>query len=48
SGEEVTDPDRLIEMNYGHYLRGMTKKFNGKFVDFDVYTGIWTFKVDHF
>ncbi|CAF3327867.1 unnamed protein product [Rotaria socialis] len=48
SGEEVTDPDRLIEMNYGHYLRGMTKKFNGKFVDFDVYTGTWTFKVDHF
>jgi hypothetical protein len=45
SGEEVTDPDRLIEMNYGNYLRDMTKKFHGKFIDYDVYTGTWTFKV---
>jgi hypothetical protein len=44
-GEEVTDPDRLIEMNYGNYLRDMTKKFHGNFIDYDVYTGTWTFKV---
>ncbi|CAF3518741.1 unnamed protein product [Adineta steineri] len=44
SGEEVTDPDRLIEMNYGNYLRDMTKKFHGKFLDYDVYTGTWRFK----
>ncbi|CAF1322899.1 unnamed protein product [Adineta ricciae] len=44
SGEEVTDPDRLIEMNYGNYLLEMTKKFQGKFIDYDVYTGTWTFK----
>ncbi|CAF0894241.1 unnamed protein product [Rotaria sordida] len=48
SGEEVTDPDRLIEMNYGNYLRDMTKKFHGQFLDYDVYTGTWTFKVEHF
>ena len=45
SGEEVTDPDRLIDMNYNNYLREMTKKFHGKFIDYDVYTGTWTFKV---
>jgi hypothetical protein len=45
SGEEVTDPDRLIEMNYGNYLRDMTKKFHGKFIDYDVYTGTWKFRV---
>lgn len=44
-GEEVTDPDRLIDINYSNYLREMTKKFQGKFIDYDVYTGTWTFKV---
>lgn len=48
SGEEVTDPDRLVDMNYGNYLRDMTRKFHGKFIDYDVYTGTWTFKVEHF
>jgi hypothetical protein len=43
--EEVTDPDRLIEMNYGQYLREMTKKFKGQFMDYDVYTGTWKFQV---
>ncbi len=47
-GEEVTDPDRLIDMNYSNYLRDMTKKFHGKFIDYDVYTGTWTFKVTIF
>ena len=45
SGEEVTDPDRLVDMNYGHYLREMTKKFDGKFIDYDVRTGTWKFQV---
>ena len=48
SGEEVTDPERLIEMNYGQYLEGMTKKFHGLFIDYDVETGTWTFQVEHF
>ena len=47
-GEEVTDPDRLIEMTYGKYLEGMTKKFHGQFIDYDVHTGTWTFQVEHF
>ena len=44
----MTDPDRLVDMNYGNYLRDMTRKFHGKFIDYDVYTGTWTFKVEHF
>ncbi len=32
-------------MNYGNYLCNMTKKFHGKFIDYDVDTGTWTFKV---
>jgi nuclear pore complex protein Nup98-Nup96 len=48
SGEEVTDPNRLIEMNYGKHLEEMTKKFHGKFIDYNVYTGTWVFQVEHF
>ena len=44
-GEEVTDPDRLVEMNYDNYLRGMTRKFQGNFIDYDVDTGTWKFQV---
>ena len=44
-GEEVTDPDRLTEMNYGNYLQEMTRKFQGKFIDYDVDTGTWKFQV---
>ena len=48
SGEEVTDPNRLIEMNYEKYLETMTEKFHGQFIDYDVYTGTWRFLVEHF
>jgi nuclear pore complex protein Nup98-Nup96 len=48
NGEEVTDGARLTEMNYGQYLEGMTKKFQGEFIDYDVETGTWTFQVEHF
>ncbi|CAF0965509.1 unnamed protein product [Rotaria sordida] len=44
SNEEITDPDRLIDMNYGKYLEGITKKFQGQFINYDVYTGTWTFQ----
>ena len=46
--EEITDPQRLIEMNYGNYLEKMTKKFQGEFLDYNVYTGTWKFQVEHF
>ncbi|CAF2593952.1 unnamed protein product [Rotaria sp. Silwood2] len=46
--EEITDPDRLINMNYRKYLEGITKKFHGQLIDYDVYTGTWTFQVEHF
>ena len=45
AGEEVTDPDQLIEANFDNYLRDRTKQFPGKFIDYDVYTGTWRFKV---
>lgn len=48
SGEEVTDPDRLIAMKYRDYLEEMTGKFHGQFINYDVHTGAWTFQVDHF
>ena len=48
SGEEVTDPQRLLDMNYGKYLEEMTKKFQGHFLDYNVHTGTWAFRVDHF
>ncbi|CAM4852570.1 unnamed protein product [Rotaria socialis] len=44
SNEEITDPDRLIDMNYGKYLEQITKKFHGEFIDYDVYTGTWSFQ----
>ncbi|CAF0867216.1 unnamed protein product [Rotaria sordida] len=44
SNEEITDPDRLIDMNYEKYLEGITKKFQGQFINYDVYTGTWTFQ----
>lgn len=48
SNEEITDPDRLMDMNYGKYLEGITKKFDGEFIGYDVYTGTWSFQVEHF
>ncbi|CAF3407587.1 unnamed protein product [Rotaria sp. Silwood1] len=46
--EEITDSDRLINMNYEKYLERITTKFHGKFINYDVYTGTWTFQVEHF
>ncbi|CAF3393688.1 unnamed protein product [Rotaria sp. Silwood1] len=42
--EEITDADRLINMNYEKYLERITTKFHGKFINYDVYTGTWTFQ----
>ncbi|CAF2061073.1 unnamed protein product [Rotaria magnacalcarata] len=44
SNEEITDPNRLIDMNYGKYLEQITKKFHGEFIAYDVYTGTWSFQ----
>ncbi len=43
SDEKVTDLNRLIEINYGKYLEKMTNKFQKQVLDYDIYTGTWTF-----
>jgi len=47
-GEEITDAQRLININYSDYLKKMTDKFQGSFIDYDVHTGTWKFQVKHF
>lgn len=44
-GVEITDPNRLLDMNYGSYLQQMTQKFQGHFINYDVHTGTWQFRV---
>ncbi|UJR23692.1 hypothetical protein I4U23_026674 [Adineta vaga] len=46
--EEILDIERIKAMNYGEYLREVTKKFDGEFINYEVTDGSWTFKVQHF
>lgn len=46
--QEITDPQRLIEINYANYLEKMTDKFQGSFIGYDEHTGTWKFQVEHF
>ncbi|CAF1295275.1 unnamed protein product, partial [Adineta ricciae] len=46
--EEILDVERIKAMNYGEYLREVTKKFDGEFINYEVTEGAWTFKVEHF
>ena len=43
--EEITDVERIRAMNYGDYLREVTKKFDGEFVNYGLPEGSWTFMV---
>ena len=43
--EEITDVRRIEAMNYGDYLREVTKKFDGEFVNYGLPEGSWTFMV---
>ncbi|UJR25195.1 hypothetical protein I4U23_006549 [Adineta vaga] len=45
---EITDMERIKAMNYTDYLRNITRKFNGEFVNYDSDNGSWTFMVKHF
>jgi predicted secreted protein len=35
-------------MNYSDYLREVTKKFDGEFINYGISDGSWTFTVKHF
>ncbi|CAF1189057.1 unnamed protein product, partial [Didymodactylos carnosus] len=44
----ITDPDKLLSIDYPAVIKEQTKKMNVKFIDYDIYSGIWTFQVPHF
>ncbi|XP_034945165.1 nuclear pore complex protein Nup98-Nup96 [Chelonus insularis] len=46
--EPITDPDRLIAMNYEGKLRRVSAKHDTRFLEYRPETGSWVFKVDHF
>ncbi|CAM4813455.1 unnamed protein product [Rotaria magnacalcarata] len=46
--EEISDVERIKAMNYSDYLREVTKKFDGEFVNYGIKDGSWTFTVKHF
>lgn len=46
--EEITNAERIKAMNYNDYLREVTKKFDGEFINYGVTDGSWTFAVKHF
>ncbi|CAF3334585.1 unnamed protein product [Rotaria socialis] len=46
--EEITDIARLEAMNYSDYLRKITEKFDGEFLNYGINDGSWTFMVKHF
>lgn len=44
----ITDPDRLLKMNYEAKLRRVCDKHGTKFIEYRPETGSWVFRVDHF
>ncbi|CAF1110950.1 unnamed protein product [Didymodactylos carnosus] len=46
--DQIIDPERINAMNYKDYLKDITKKFDGEFVDYSADDGAWTFTVNHF
>ncbi|CAF0793373.1 unnamed protein product [Rotaria sordida] len=46
--EEITDIERIKALNYDDYLRTITKKFDGEFINYGIHDGSWTFTVKHF
>ena len=48
SHEPITDPKRLIEIDYEGKLRRVSAKHNTRFLEYRPETGSWVFKVDHF
>ncbi|CAF3354482.1 unnamed protein product [Rotaria sp. Silwood1] len=46
--QEITDIERIKALNYDNYLRTITKKFDGEFINYGIHDGSWTFTVKHF
>lgn len=46
--EPITDPKRLLAMNYEGKLRRVSAKHDTRFLEYRPETGSWVFKVDHF
>jgi hypothetical protein len=46
--QPITDPKRLIEMDYEGKLRRVSAKHDTRFLEYRPETGSWVFKVDHF
>lgn len=44
----ITDPDRLLKMDYENKLRRVCDKHNTKFIEYRPQTGSWVFRVEHF
>ncbi len=43
--EEIMDSERIKAAHYNDYLREVTKKFDGEFINYDIIDGSWTFMV---
>ena len=43
--EKITDVERIKAMQYGDYLRDITRKFDGEFINYGPHDGSWTFTV---
>ncbi|KAG8036803.1 hypothetical protein G9C98_004125 [Cotesia typhae] len=46
--EPITDPERLIAMDYEGKLRRVSARHDTRFLEYRPETGSWVFKVDHF
>ncbi len=46
--EPITDVDKLKEMNYEKRIEKATAEMGAEFVDYDMSTGSWIFRVKHF
>ncbi|XP_041983346.1 nuclear pore complex protein Nup98-Nup96 isoform X2 [Aricia agestis] len=44
----ITDPDRLLKMDYEGKLRRVCDKYDTKFIEYRPQTGSWVFRVEHF
>ncbi|CAH0731161.1 unnamed protein product, partial [Brenthis ino] len=44
----VTEPDRLLKMDYEGKLRRICDKYDTKFIEYRPLTGSWVFRVEHF
>ncbi|KAI8431605.1 hypothetical protein MSG28_016094 [Choristoneura fumiferana] len=44
----ITDPDRLLTMDYEGKLRRVCDKHDTKFIEYRPQTGSWVFRVEHF